>query len=79
MSDNDRTCATCGLCHRHDERNPGLDPYMELANKVLAATLRLGVGICTDEPSQPFLVDLDGPMPCGGESWEPRPQGGINW
>ena len=75
----DIRCGTCNLCHGYDERNKGLDPFMELANKVMAATLRLGVGICVDEPTQPFLVDLDGRMPCGGESWEPRPQGGINW
>lgn len=75
----DIRCATCARCHCYDGHNKGLDPYMELANKVMAATLRLGVGICVDEPTQPFLVDLDGRMPCGGESWEPRPQGGINW
>ena len=72
MTDNDKTCATCGLCHRHERSEFGMDPYSELRNKVLAATLRLGVGICTDEPTQPFLVDLDGAMPCGGESWEAR-------
>ena len=75
----DIRCGTCGRCHRYERREFGMDPYMELANKVMAATLRLGVGICVDEPTQPFLVDLDGRMPCGGESWEPRPMGGINW
>ena len=78
MTTTDIRCGTCGLCHRHERREFGEDPYAELRNKVLAATLRLGVGICTDEPSQPLLVDLDGPMPCGGDSWEPR-MGGINW